>query len=681
MLTDLMNGLFSEDTMYCYHCMNQKGNMTVCPYCGKSNDDKVAAHHLRPGTVLNKKYMVGRAIGEGGFGITYVGRDTMLDIRVAIKEFYPSGYSNRNSFKESTVVVGSEKQRAFFEKGKQRFLLEARNVAKFSDEKGIVDVRDFFEANGTAYIIMEYLDGIDLNKYLNTYGRILADKAFDLMLPVMRSLEKINAAGIIHRDISPDNIMYLKDGTFKLMDFGSARHFTNKEKEMSVMLKQGYAPEEQYSKNGDQGPWTDVYGMCATLYRCITGEVPEDGLDRIHQDNLLPPSQLGVRISPSLEAVLMYGLAVFKENRCQNMTELIDLVTKARAGDRVNIRPIGGAMLYSYAADSAYRERVYSNLTEHTYGDSFTRAQEDSDHTRAYRSDDDPRQPQKKKKSAAPVIVVTVISVLLVVGIILLVMFFAGAFGNNDNNKSESTPATEAVTEAPTEAPLIEVPDVTGKKLMEAKEEIEAAGLSWDVGTIESDMTQNYVVEQNPMGGETVKPDTKITLYIPDEKPTEEPTEAPTDEPTTAPTEEELTYFNSAKYSVFLHKYPSRTSVYYLPIPSGAEVKVLESEGEFYKVRYNLFTGYVLAKFFSRDPDKGATNDEEFLRPMRCTEPCPVYYSPSSYSDFFELEYDEEITVVGYLSSENFYEIVYGDTLYYVAKEDLESHFRDTETP
>lgn len=667
--------------MYCYHCMNRKGSLSVCPYCHKENIGPVSVHHLRPGTVLNHKYLVGCVIGEGGFGITYIGRDTTLDMRVAIKEFYPSGYSERNSNKDSTVTFNSDKKRDFFEKGKRRFLNEARNVAKFSSEKGIVDVRDYFEANGTAYIIMEYLDGIDLNRYLNTYGPIPADKAFDLMLPVMRSLENINAAGIIHRDISPDNIMFLKDGSLKLMDFGSARHFTNNEKEMSVMLKQGYAPEEQYSKNGAQGPWTDVYGMCATIYRCITGEVPEDGLDRIHQDDLKPPSQLGVSISPSLEAVLMYGLAVFRENRCQNMTELIDLVNGARSGRSVIINPAGGTVLKSRTADGAYKEKIYGSRT---YGDSFDSDRELNSNRERTDAADMRRQPPQKKNSSAPIIVLSVIAVLLIIGIVLLIVFSDQIFGTSkkQGSVSESTAETQVEsTQAPTEVEMVYVPDVTGKKLTEAKEEIEAAGLSWDVGTIESSMTPNYVVEQVPSAGTSVEAGAKIMLYIPDGVPTEAPTEAPTDEPTEAPTDEPTealeTYYNRSAYSVFLHKDPSRTSDYFFRIPGGSSVKYLGTDGEFYKVRAGMFTGYVLSKFFSKSADGDTGYDEEYLRPMICTEDADMYYAPYDGALSEVLSADSEITVVGYLSDEQFYEIIYNDELYYIVKDDLDAYFTD----
>lgn len=315
---------------YCYTCMEEIRQGNYCMTCMKENQPDRFGHHIKPGTILNGRYLVGNCLGEGGFGITYIGRDLTLDIKVAIKEYYPNGYVSRTNDLTQMVTTTTESQRDFFEKGKKRFLQEARNIAKFIGEPGIVDVREYFEENNTAYIIMEYLDGEDLNRYIRKHGTFEAEKLFKLILPMVDSLQKIHDAKIIHRDISPDNIMYRKNGSLTLMDFGSARFITNEAKELSVMLKQGYAPEEQYRKNGDQGAWTDVYGLCATLYRCITGTVPEDALDRMRADDLKKPSEMpGVKISEPLENVLMSGLAVFKENRCQSMKELAEHIRKA----------------------------------------------------------------------------------------------------------------------------------------------------------------------------------------------------------------------------------------------------------------------------------------------------------------------------------------------------------------
>ena len=313
---------------YCYHCMKPLDASPVCRFCGHSNEQAANAepYHVTPGTLLSNRYLVGDSLGEGGFGITYIGMDTTLGKRVAIKEFYPSGAANRTNVVSEEVIISKNKE-DFFRKGVARFLEEAKNVARFYDEEGIIDVLDYFEENNTAYIVMEFIDGKTLKDCVNQNGKFRPDKLIELLMPVMQSLAFIHQRGIIHRDISPDNLMLSSRGKMILMDFGSARYYTNEEREMSVILKQGFAPIEQYSRNTDQGPYTDVYALCATIYSCITGTIPVDSLDRMVNDTLQPPSRLGVPISPQQEAALMHGLAVKAADRTQSMDALIRELT------------------------------------------------------------------------------------------------------------------------------------------------------------------------------------------------------------------------------------------------------------------------------------------------------------------------------------------------------------------
>lgn len=313
---------------YCYHCMKPMDNPPVCRFCGHSNEQQTNTepYHVTPGTVLANRYLVGNSLGEGGFGITYIGLDTTLGKRVAIKEFYPSGAANRTNLVSEEVIISKSKE-DFFRKGVSRFLEEAKNVARFYDEEGIIDVLDYFEENNTAYIVMEFIDGKTLKDCVNQNGKFRPDKLVELLLPVMKSLSVMHAKGIIHRDISPDNIMLTNRGKMILMDFGSARYYTNEEREMSVILKQGFAPIEQYSRNTEQGPYTDIYALCATIYSCITGTIPTDSLDRMTNDTLRLPSKLGVPISPQQEQALMHGLAVKAADRTRTMDALIRELT------------------------------------------------------------------------------------------------------------------------------------------------------------------------------------------------------------------------------------------------------------------------------------------------------------------------------------------------------------------
>lgn len=309
---------------YCSHCMSElEVEAEKCPFCGNGKTP-VPAHHLLPGTILNGKFYVGEALGEGGFGITYIGRDINLDMKIAIKEFYPNGYVNRNNTISPQVndsVTAGRKD--FFQNGRTRFLKEAQILARFYGESGIVDVRDFFEENNTAYIIMEYLEGVDLKTYLKQNGRLTPEQTVNMLMPVMNSLKKVHAQGLIHRDISPDNVMIVGD-KIKLLDFGAARTISAAaNKSLSVMLKPGYAPEEQYRSKGNQGPWTDIYALCATMYKCITGVTPDDATQRVFSDEVKRPSALNIEIRPEIEKAIMRGMSVHQSDRYQCIDDLI----------------------------------------------------------------------------------------------------------------------------------------------------------------------------------------------------------------------------------------------------------------------------------------------------------------------------------------------------------------------
>lgn len=321
--------------MRCYFCMHDKENAITCPYCHKTGIPKTESHQLLPGTVLNNRYVLGNVLGEGGFGITYIGYDEFFDSLVAVKEYFPYGYSRRNNSYQSSITVAGDSEQ--YKNGKKRFLQEAKQLVKFRNQSGIVEVKDYVEANNTAYIVMEYLEGINLKEYLKKYGLMKPEQVFTMLIPVMESLEKIHHAGLIHRDISPDNIMFMNDGDLKLMDFGAARDFVGDEKSMSVILKHGYAPEEQYRRKGEQGPWTDVYAICATIYCCITSEAPPDAVDRLLNDELRKPSEINIDISPQLEKALLYGLAVQKKDRCPDIGTLLYLIREALGAKNAEI--------------------------------------------------------------------------------------------------------------------------------------------------------------------------------------------------------------------------------------------------------------------------------------------------------------------------------------------------------
>ena len=282
-------------------------------------------HCLRKGTRLIGRYTIEGVLGQGGFGITYLGSDELHEKKVAIKEFFPQGIVTRNIEYQDTVTVTFVGEKENYEKGKERFLKEARTMAKFSKDEGIVKALDFFEINNTAYIVMEYLEGVTLKQYLRENKRIDAEDLVDLLVPLIESLDEIHSQGLIHRDISPDNIMVLPDGRIKLMDFGAARDYTEfGEKSLSIVLKPGYAPPEQYQTHGVQGPWTDIYALCATMYKCITGENPPDAIERVMDDHLKTISAFGISVSPQIEETIIKGMSVAAKDRYQNVGDFCE---------------------------------------------------------------------------------------------------------------------------------------------------------------------------------------------------------------------------------------------------------------------------------------------------------------------------------------------------------------------
>jgi len=279
-------------------------------------------YSLQRNTELIGRYVIQEVLGQGGFGITYLGIDKLYGNKAAIKEYYPQEIAMRKAQYEDVVTVTSIEEKNNYDKGKKRFLDEAQVMARFNKNEGIVKILDFFEANNTAYIVMEYLEGITLKQYLGKYGVIQFRNLIEMMLPLLEALIEIHSQGLIHRDISPDNIMVQHNGKVKLMDFGAARDYTESgNKSLSVILKPGYAPPEQYQTHGVQGPWTDIYALCATIYKCLTGITPPDAIARVMDDKFKGPDQLDGKLSPDIKKILWKGMNIFPEERYQDIGE------------------------------------------------------------------------------------------------------------------------------------------------------------------------------------------------------------------------------------------------------------------------------------------------------------------------------------------------------------------------
>jgi len=302
----------------CPHCM-QPTQAGTCTHCGKPTAYTAAAHHLPVSAILNANglhsYSLGAALGQGGFGVTYIAYDMTAKTRVAIKEYLPVRIARRGA---RGRVVPETTQETRFADGTKKFLQEAKVLVGLEKLDSVVHVLDFFQENGTAYIVMEYLDGTPLHHIVQENGSFPPDVLFPKLPPLLRDIGRLHAQNLIHRDIAPDNIMLMPDGSLKLLDFGSALEMTGNP--MEIVMKHGFAPLEQYQTHG-QGPWTDVHAMAATIYYCITGQTPPTALDRLDGEPLTPPSALGVKITANQEAALMWGLELQPVDRAQNMDQ------------------------------------------------------------------------------------------------------------------------------------------------------------------------------------------------------------------------------------------------------------------------------------------------------------------------------------------------------------------------
>jgi hypothetical protein len=309
----------------CMGCMEPKKHGS-CPNphsCGwtegSGNQSQV---QLQPRTELKGRYVIGKSLGQGGFGITYLSWDLEQYKKRAVKEYFPSSFATRDSDRR-TVTFSSPETRDPYQYGLNKFTQEARTLERLRGHANIVSVIEFFPANNTGYIVMEFLDGITLDSYLaNREGqKISFDECLQILVPVMDALREVHAANFAHRDVSPDNIVLTKSGQIKLIDFGAAKQAARDKKTQQLILKPGFTPEEQYRSEGVAGPWSDVYALGATIYRCITGNRPPDAPDRLSEDTLAPPRKSGAKMPAQSENALLRALAVRAKDRYQTISD------------------------------------------------------------------------------------------------------------------------------------------------------------------------------------------------------------------------------------------------------------------------------------------------------------------------------------------------------------------------
>ena len=501
-----------ERCVRCMHLLNEEGQCVNCHFDARAYQQPYRALPL--GTCLRERYFVGKVLGEGGFGITYVAWDIVLMVPVAVKEYFPDGIVKRDTKESGKLEIYEGKSQLEFEKGKEDFLREARSLSRFMKLPSIVSVRDFFQENQTAYIVMEYVEGTRVRNYVKAHGKMSGKLVLTLMEPVIRSLCQIHKTGLIHRDISIDNIMIDEEGQLKLIDFGEARNVETHPSTITISIKRGFSPEEQYRAKGEMGPWTDLYSLCGTMYYMMTGEIPEESLERVYGDHLVPLSQMdSMDIPKRARKAIDRGLAVHAQDRYPDMEcfyqELYPEGKKKKEADVASLEP----MPEETVSPGTVSKLFSKTAVQRELGSIF----------------------QKKKKSKLPWIVGIGIAVI---SFSLIGLYFMG----NDNTASRegemeksqemnseamknqtASPVSKSVEKSSellgnsgssVEATLGEVPEVIGLSLKKGTQKLEEAGLKVKIQRKYSKKAKNKVILQSIEAGTIVKKSSWITLTV-----------------------------------------------------------------------------------------------------------------------------------------------------------------------
>lgn len=307
----------------CMGCMEEiEDNVTTCPYCGYDETTlQQEAYYLKPGTVIGGKYILGRVIKYTGYVIKYMGMDAENNRKITITEYLPSDYSSRSAG-ENRVTIYSGDALTQFDQGLLTFLNEGNKIQQLGAVRGIAQIYDCIADNDTGYYISEYQRGFTLQEVLDKGKVFTPMEAKAVITELLLGLQQIHLQGIIHCDIAPENIFITNDGVPKLLDFGSAKYITtSNSKSLAIILKQGYAPEEQYRSQGERDASTDVYALAAVMYRMITGKIPMESIDRTLEDRLEEPSKIVPEIPKSMENALMNALNVYQKERTASAEE------------------------------------------------------------------------------------------------------------------------------------------------------------------------------------------------------------------------------------------------------------------------------------------------------------------------------------------------------------------------
>ena len=464
----------------CFGCMHElPDGATECPHCKFDNTRQNNAEFLPIKAVLSERYVVGKVLSVNGEGVTYIGYDKELNIPVRIREYYPAGLCTRagNSVEakpEAYIVYKTEMA---------EFLKLARNLARMRSLSALLPVYDIFEENETAYYISETVESITLRDFLIRNGGALTfDQLRPLFMPLMQTLSSLHAVDIIHRGISPDTLIIGKDGKMRLTEFCVPAARTARS-DMAAQLFKGYAAIEQYGFDGEQGPWTDVYGLAATIYRSLVGSPPPEATARVTNDKMIIPAS----VADSLSAYVMTGLANALQILPNERTESIE----------------------------TFRDEISATPTVVTKAAARSKANSESNGN----------QKNDKTKSGGKKNYVVISMLITIVALVLIfVLVYFGLFRSNNNPEVPETTAvttTEPYSEniidpdAGTAPDLLrktyaDVLDSTDSEIVKAVENYKIVIKSKEY----SDQDEGIILSQTPKPGESIRKGDTITVVI-----------------------------------------------------------------------------------------------------------------------------------------------------------------------
>ncbi len=446
---------------------------------------------LNEGTVLAGQYIIEKVLGQGGFGITYQAIDHKTGQKVAVKEFFPDAMATRTQ--ATTVMPFSGERGESYEYGKACFLQEAETLAEFIGNENIVRIHSYFEENGTAYFVMDFIEGMSFDNVIKQRGgKVSVDEAINTLVPIMDALGAVHSKGIIHRDVTPDNIYITNSGVVKLLDFGAARYsLGDKSRSLDVVLKHGFAPKEQYTRRGKQGPFTDIYAMGASFYYAITGKRPPDSVERMDDDELVPPSSLGVQINPHVEDAILKALNVQPQDRFQSMAEFKAAllgqapVSAPATGQPVQQRyfgteqqapvqqapmqptqmqqaPIQQTQMQQPQQNTVIGQTAYGTTGQTVYQTVGQTTYQNQQQAAPGSAPEASEAPKKKKKWLIPVIAGGASAFLLIPAIVLIIVFVIIPKSQVNNLSRNDEPINSHTTDTdPTPSPTVDLPTDT----------------------------------------------------------------------------------------------------------------------------------------------------------------------------------------------------------------------------